>query len=282
MGIVRNGHPHHALWLCKPAYLDMLPGPMTQKGGMGGMGRKINVAIISLFVFSLIGCGRNHENTKINALIASGRNQEAIQMINNGYDINQVQNSVAASILSQNEINGGSLLYTACKAKNHEMVKYLLINGADPNYAGYNQEYPFEIFLGNSYTDEDAFNLFIEKGADFEKHMVKPPIIALMSHYPRVNIDKQEIIEREVKILISHGINWRNETLDEQYGGYSILHFVAATDRTDFMCELLSYDEAAQYINSRSNTGETPYDIAKQNGQPEMCAVLNGCELPTT
>lgn len=238
------------------------------------MGRKIITIIISLFVFLLIGCSQNNENTKINALIVSGENEEAIQMINNGYDINQAQNSVAASILSQNEINEGSLLYTACKAKNYEMVKYLLMNGADPNYAGYIQEYPFEIFLSNSYVDEDAFNLFIEKGADLEKHMVKPPIIALMSHYPRVNVDKQEIIEREVKTLISHGVSWRNETLDEQYGGYSILHFVAATNRTDFMCELLSYDEAAQYIDSRTNTGETPYDIAKQNGQSEMCAVL--------
>lgn len=239
------------------------------------MKRIIMTCINIVLIISLMGCGQMQKHTEINKLIANGENEKVIKMVEDGYKVNQTsQNSSIISFLTQNEGNEGSPLYTACEYKNYDMIKFLLENGADPNYSGYKREYPFEIFLSKAYTDEEAFELFLEKGADIEKYLIKSPVAALMSHYRRADADRQEIMERELRVLISSGVTWRNENLNEQYGGYSLLHFVAATDRTEFMKELLSYDEAAEYINTKTNMGETPYDIAKQNNQVEMCVLL--------
>lgn len=236
--------------------------------------KRITYIFVLIAVLLLGGCGKKQDNTDINKLIASGENEKVIEMVNNGYDINANVDSPLKSIATQNEVNNCSPLYMACQSKNYDMIKFLLDNGADPNYSGYGLEYPFEVFMSKSYTDIDAFKLFLEKGADIEKHNIKIPLCALLSHYSKVDTAKQEIIEQEVLYLIDNGVIWRNDNLKEQYGGYSILHFVAATNRVEFMKTLLEYDEAKECLNSATNTGETPYDIAKANNQNDMCNIL--------
>lgn len=237
---------------------------------------KLKVISLSLLVtaFLLGGCSNNQSHREINQLITNGDNEEVIKLVESGYDINKKCDNVVISILTENADFNCSPLYTACKTSNYEMIKFLLNNEANPNYSGYNTEYPFELFLSTSYNDKEAFDLFLEKGADIEKHGIKTPMCALMIHYAGADEEHQEIIEDELRELISLGISWRNENLDEQYGGYSILHFVAMSDRIEFMQELLEYNDAAEYLKSVTASGKTPYDLAKQNNQEEMCKLL--------
>lgn len=75
-------------------------------------------------------------------------------------------------------------------------------------------------------------------------------------------------------VLISEGVEWSNENEHRQYGGYSLLHYVASTDRVQFMEVLLSYPEAKEYINSKCDAGFTPYMFAEMNEQLDMCELL--------
>lgn len=220
-----------------------------------------------------MGCGT--KCSKLNQLIKDGNNEEAKKIIDSGYNVNKKYVSdIFISIITQNECVECTPLCTACECKNYEMIAYLLENNADPNMARYGTQYPFEIFLSHSYENEEIFNLFLEKGVDLEKHMIIPPEAALMSHYFLADPEYRDIMERELLVLISEGVEWSNENEHRQYGGYSLLHYVASTDRVQFMEVLLSYPEAKEYINSKCDAGFTPYMFAEMNEQLDMCELL--------
>ena len=211
----------------------------------------------------------------LNTLIRDGNNELAKQLVKEGYPINKTKESNRlVSLLTQNERNENTPLYTACECNNREMIKYLLDNNANPNLRTYGREYPFEMFLMHCYEDEELFALFLAKGADIEKYMIKPPVAALMGHYHTADERHREIMQRELRELIKCGIKWRNDDMESQYGGYSLLHYVASTDRLDFMQELLYYNESRSCINTKTNTGYTPYALAKKNGEQQMCELL--------
>ena len=247
------------------------------------MKRYIFIMMLLITMLSLTGCGNKKEQEKLNKLIANLDNDEAKRLVDKGYSLNNTFTSdIILSLISQNEYNGNTPLCTACRCENTEMIRYLLENGANPNITRFRQCYPLELFLSHSYdSDESLLELFIEKGVNVNKYEIRPPMVELMKHYDcpddeaeAEKIEKREIVEREIKILIENGVKWQNDDMNTQYAGYSILHFVAATDRTDFMKELLTYENARNYINSQTSKGYTPLHFAAFNNERDMYNLL--------
>lgn len=219
------------------------------------------------------------QQKRLNSLIAANDNEAAKELVDKGYSLNDTfLSDMFISILTQNEANEATPLYTACLNENNEMTRYLLENGANPNVTRFRREYPLVLYLENSYaSDESLLDLFIEKGVDLNRYEISPPMVALMKHYYRSDdeseaesTENREIIERELRVLIKNGLKWQNDDPYTQYDGYSILHFVAATDRTDFMRELLTYDNAMDYLNSQTSDGYTPLHFAAFNNEQAM------------
>lgn len=177
-------------------------------------------------------------------------------------------NDMAVSVMTQNEANLATPLYEACRTGDVETIEELLKDGADAGETTYGREYPLEVYLNESYSASvEVVSDLIEHGADVNEYYLTPSVIALMQHYGRAEKEYQEIIERELEILIENDCKWQNTDNSTAYAGFSLIHFAAASDNTDFLERLLEDQRGMELIDSVTEDGYTPLHLAAMNGR---------------
>ena len=121
---------------------------------------------------------------KIQQYIENNQNDEAIAMIEAGYDVNQVdsKSELLYSIFTQGDHETETPLYTACRVGNKEMITYLLANGADPNLKNEACEYPLEEYLVEHMGEDDGIiEAFVDAGVDLNLGRTVTPFCAIMN-----------------------------------------------------------------------------------------------------
>ena len=258
---------------------------MVQLRKASQMNKRITVccfaAVIGIVLtVSIFNGVRGIVNTdKLNTYIVNGQNEEAIALIEKGIDLNK-KNDLADRICSK--MTDGMVafplpLYMACHAGNTEMIHYLLDQGADPNITNYGYSYPLEEYLRNNYNlDASVVSHMIEAGVDVTQGRYDTPMFALIERYNRIKSEEsKKCLQDEVIYLIDAGANWEAGKVDIKNEGYTILHWVAPSEDTDFMIKLLTYEQSKDCINVRDKKwGNTPLDLAREYNKTEMEQLL--------
>ena len=207
---------------------------------------------------------------KLHDCIENNRNDEAIEIIEKGYKVNRVHR--ISGLLYYVFTQGGSMeetpLYTACRVGNKEMIFYLLENGADPDLTTAGCSYPLETYIkGYGGEDDGVIEAFVEAGADVNLGRLATPFCAVMNRFHGADKEVQDIYEKQAIYMLEHGANWYCEPKSalDQFEGYTPIHCIALTDRTDTMERFLQYDDARKYIDAKDRFGDTAIMNAARN-----------------
>jgi len=242
----------------------------------------LGCVLISLL---LVGCGKMKDANKIQQYIENNQNDEAIAMIEAGYDVNQVDSKAELlySIFTQGDHETETPLYTACRVGNKEMIFYLLENGADPNLKNEACEYPLEEYLVEHMGEDDGIiEAFVDAGVDLNLGRTATPFCVIMNGFSYAEKDYQDIYEKQAVYMLEHGANWQcvSDSQVLRYQGCTPLHFIAFTDRVDTLERFLAYDDAKKTINEKDDFGNTAIMYAARMHQKETYQMLldNGAD----
>lgn len=242
----------------------------------------------------LVGCKFN--KNRVAALcdsIEDCNNEEAKLIAEKIDNLNQYASNfvTVGSILTQGGVDTRTPLYSACKSNNLEMIRYLLEQGADPNFGEKADIYPLEIYceLGNS-TEENGVELLLSYGADPNLYISVPPVFHLVSNLINLHRDdkyqktdyikegKQEqynMICQELMDLIDSGANLCRDSIEYDDRVYDcILHDLAYIGESELLVMILDDYNGIKFINLQKENGDTPLMVAAKEGYSETCKIL--------
>ena len=223
-----------------------------------------------LCLLLVAGCGNMNKADKIKEYIENNRNDEAIAIIESGYNVNRVNevSELLYYVFTQGGHTEETPLYIACRVGNKEMIFYLLENGADPNLKNEGCSYPLEKYIKEHGGEDDGvIEAFVAAGADVNLGRLATPFCAVMNRFDGADKEQQDIYEKQAVFMLEHGANWRcePESALDQFEGYTPIHFIAMTDRADTMARFLQYDDARKYIDAKDRFGDTAIMNAARN-----------------
>ena len=201
--------------------------------------------------------------------IEKGDNEEAIRIAEGIRDLNAQSSSFPWLVgLLEGEVT--TPLVKACEKGNAVMIPWLLEHGARVDYAPGDILYPLEIFCDSgSGAGKDVLQKLLDYGADPEKYKKRPPVFRLAQTLRHRKTDTMQAGVDMVLMLLDSGAAWQDPA-----DGLTLIHYGALQTNGDFLGILLGRKEAAAFLNTENNKGQTPLDLAEQNGNAECVKIL--------
>lgn len=225
--------------------------------------RKIKIVALAICLAgticaSMLMYGFYHGRTvdKICTLIEDRKTDQAIRAINGIWSIDGERTY------------GGTMLQTACRMGNVEVIRHLLEKGANPHREkGWMT--PLECYCANNFGGDDmeAVKLLVEYGADPAVFASSPSTFLLAWQFSWRAYDRKKVVSQEILFLLEHGAPMVFE-------GRSLLHVAARTDEEELFEVLLDTEEGRKCLSMKDKDGYTPWDIAVQNGSTEVQALI--------
>lgn len=226
--------------------------------------------LVALILFTIIAICSVSRISKLCDEIEEGNNEKAISLAEKTYDLNKTSTSVPHLVaFMEGEVT--TPLVKACETGNAEMILWLLDHGARTDYSPVNMLYPLEAFCGSgSGAGIDALKALLDHGADPDQYKNRPSVFRLAQTL--CHVDNEQCWQAHVDmiiLLIDSGAKWQDPT-----DGYTLLHYAAMQNNGKLLKILLDNENAAKYIDTRNNDGNTPLDIAVQNQNTECTDLL--------
>lgn len=219
---------------------------------------KIIFGLITL-CFTLTGCANTSKIAKICEAIEDGDNKTAMELIDSTDNLNQLNVNAweLKSVLTQSDFDRSTPLVTACEKGDLEIIEYLLENGADPNFTAGDIYYPLEAMVAkNKELGYKGLELLDDYGADFSLYTHHPLLYYLGSTFKYSEGNISDGAYEMVIYLIENDKPLVNKD------GFTLLHYMAQSDNTDFLEELLNCNEVQELINFMSDDGDTPLHMS--------------------
>ena len=234
------------------------------------------VAIILASVMLLTGCSSSKKIRSLCDAIEKGDNAEAIRIAEGIRDLN-AESDMFPRLTELLEGPVTTPLLRACETGNGEMIIWLLEHGAKTDYAPGRNLYPLEGFCDTGAgINRDALQKLLDCGADPEQYKRRPPLFRLaQTLYHRHDETYPVGVEMVVTVLDS-GAKWQDPT-----DGYTILHYGATQRDGSLLRVLLERKEAEEFMNVENKQGQTPLDVAIQNGCAECEQLLRAAGAGT-
>lgn len=195
------------------------------------------------------------------------------------------------SVLTQGAVDARTPLLVACKTGNIEMMKYLLENGADPNFGEKAETYPLVSYCEYSAgKGEDGVELLLSYGADPNLTRSAYPVDYLIRKIYVLKCDEDgvfidcvddenqaeyDMLKQQVVELIDAESVVLQESSKKEGRYYSNnLADLVRLNEVDMIRALLKDEKLIECINVQDEKGYTPLMIAAENGQMEICQLL--------
>ena len=227
------------------------------------------LAVILAAAVPMEGKAMGNKIAKLCEAIEKGDNEEAIRLAEGIRDLNAQSSSIPwLAGLFEEEVT--TPLVKACETGNAVMIPWLLEHGARTDYAPGNILYPLESFCDSGTgAGKEALQKLLDSGADPEQYKQRPPLFRLAQTLRHRSDETYPAGVDMVLTVLDSGAKWQDPT-----DGFTILHYGAMQRNGDFLKALLERKEAAGFLNTKNDEGQTPLDLAEQNGNAECAQIL--------
>ena len=166
-----------------------------------------------------------------------------------------------------------TMLMSACKSGNSEMIIYLIENGANPNLTVFGKMTPLELFCFSGYeAGEEALIALLDAGAKQSTYSIKPAVFILADNYRSMNLNQKMLATNETVLMLKYGAPLG-------YGKNNLLHLAAEGNMFSLFNTIAHSKDGIAMINDKNSDGLTPWEVAVKHGSIDVQRVIRNLEV---